>query len=159
VPDWLRPALSAVAGPLEPGRRLFTVQFDPYDLSLRYVNTHVLARRLDEAEIVAALRAGRAFVAYSLLADATGFRWFAEAGGAPVVMGETAPWRPGTRLRALAPVPGRFTLVRDGAVVGRSEGRAAGWDAPGPGNYRVEVEVRVGDEWVPWIYANPVRLR
>ena len=159
VPDWLRPALSAVAGPLEPGRRLFTVQFDPYDLSLRYVNTHVLARRLDEAEIVAAVRAGRAFVAYDLLADATGFRWFAEAGGAPVVMGETAPWRPGTRLRALAPVPGRFTLVRDGAVVGRSEGRAAGWDAPGPGNYRVEVEVRVGDEWVPWIYANPVRLR
>jgi hypothetical protein len=56
-------------------------------------------------------------------------------------------------------VPGRFTLVRDGAVVGRSEGRAAGWEAPGPGNYRVEVEVRVGDDWVPWIYANPVRLR
>lgn len=159
VPDWLRPALAAAAGPLEPGRRLFTVQFDPYDLSLRYVNTHVLARRLDEPEIVEALRIGRAFVAYSLLADATGFRWFAETGAAPVVMGETAPWRPGTRLRALAPVPGRFTLVRDGAVLGRAEGRAAAWDAPGPGNYRVEVELRVGDDWVPWIFANPVRLR
>jgi hypothetical protein len=67
VPDWLRPAVAAVAGPLEPGRRLFTVQFDPYDLSLRYVNTHVLARRLDESEIVAALRIGRAFVAYDLM--------------------------------------------------------------------------------------------
>jgi len=27
-----------------------------------------------------------------------------------------------------------------------------------PGKYRVEAELRILDEWVPWVYANPVEI-
>lgn len=74
-------------------------------------------------------------------------------------MGETAVLAPSTRLRALSPVPCRFTLVRDGAVVARHEGRAAEWQPATAGKYRVEAELSVAGEWVPWVYANPIELR
>jgi hypothetical protein len=154
-----RALLRLCFGPLEPGRRLFHVQFDPYERSLRFVNTHVLARELTEAAVLEALRESRVFVAFDLLADSSGFRWLAESTTGRCVMGGTQTFTPDTRLRALAPVPGRFTLVKDGAVLARAEGRSAEWTAPGAGKYRVEVELNIRGEWTPWIYANPLELR
>jgi hypothetical protein len=154
-----RAALRLGFGPLEPGRRLFHVQFDPYERSARYVNTHVLARELTEPAVMESLRESRVFVAFDLIADSSGFRWSAEGPGGRAVMGETLPFAAGTRLRALAPIPGRFTLVKDGAALSTREGRSAEWIADGPGKYRVEVELSILGDWTPWIYANPIQLR
>lgn len=154
-----RAALRLGFGPLEPGRRLFHVQFDPYERSARFVNTHVLARELTEPAVMEALRESRVFVAFDLLAESSGFRWFAEDPQGRAVMGESRPFTADVKLRALAPIPGRFTLVKDGTVVERQEGRAAQWTATGPGKYRVEVELSIHGEWTPWIYANPIELR
>ena len=41
----------------------------------------------------------------------------------------------------------------------QAEGRMLDWHPPGPGKYRVEAELKVLDEWVPWVYANPIELR
>jgi hypothetical protein len=60
-------------GPLEPGRKLWQVQLDPYERMVRFVGTHLLARELTEPAILDALMAGRAFVAFDALADSTGF--------------------------------------------------------------------------------------
>jgi len=117
-------------GRLEPGRKLFQVQLDPYDRMARHVSTHVLAQRLNEAAILEALREGRAFVSFDLLADSTGFLWLAERPGRRAVMGETLTFSPGTRLRARAPQLCRFTVVKDGQVVEQREGRALEWSAP-----------------------------
>ena len=154
-----RAALRLGFGPLEPGRRLFHVQFDPYERSARYVNTHVLAHELTEPAVMESLRESRVFVAFDLIADSSGFRWSAEGPGGRAVMGETLPFAAGTRLRALAPIPGRFTLVKDGAALSTREGRSAEWIADGPGKYRVEVELSILGDWTPWIYANPIQLR
>ncbi len=154
-----RAALRLGFGPLEPGRRLFHVQFDPYERSARHVNTHVLARELTEPAVMESLRESRVFVAFDLIADSSGFRWSAEGPGGRAVMGETLPFAAGTRLRALAPIPGRFTLVKDGAALSTREGRSAEWIADGPGKYRVEVELSILGDWTPWIYANPIQLR
>ncbi len=145
-------------GPLEPDRMLFHAQLDPYERSARFVNTHVLARELSETAILDSLRAGRVFVGFDVIADSATFRWFAEDGTASAVMGESLVGSSDTRLRALSPLPCRFTLVKDGLRVGQSEGRAAEWKAVGPGKYRVEAELKVLGEWVPWVYANPIRL-
>ena len=155
----VRAALRAAFGPLEPGRLLFHVQFDPYERSARFVNTHVLARDLTEPAVMEALRESRVFVAFDLIADSSGFRWLADGPSGRAVMGESLAFAEGARLRALAPVPGRFTLVKDGVAIERSEGRSAEWIARGPGKYRVEVELPVRGEWTPWIYANPIELR
>ncbi|MBM3288697.1 MAG: hypothetical protein FJY92_00960, partial [Candidatus Hydrogenedentes bacterium] len=110
-------------GPLEPGRQLFRIEMDKYDRSLRFVNTHVLARELAEPAVIDALRAGRVFIAFDMIADARGFTFLAEAGATKAVMGEEVPVRDGLTLRAASPVPCRFTLIHDGKPVTQKEGR------------------------------------
>jgi len=146
-------------GPLQPDRTLFHVQLDPYERMARYVNTHVLARELSEPAILDALRAGRVFVGFDIIANSSSFRWFADDGTIHTVMGEAAAFSPATRLGARSPLPCRFTIVKTGSAVYQGEGRTLDWTPSGPGKYRVEAELKVLDEWVPWVYANPIELR
>ena len=158
--NWLtRMVAHVVFGPLEPGRKLFHVQLDPYERSARFVNTHLLAKELSEPAVLDALRAGRAFIGFDMIADSAGFRWFARDGSATTVMGEVGTFSSGTKLRALSPLPCRFTIVRDGKPVHQFEDRAMEWTPPGPGKYRVEAELKIRDEWTPWVYANPIQLQ
>jgi hypothetical protein len=146
-------------GRLEPNRKLFHVQLDPYERMARYVNTHVLARSLSEPALLEALRAGRVFVGFDLIANSSSFRWFALDNARRAVMGEALTYSPDTRLRALSPEPCRLTVLKDGTQVCRQEGRALEWAPTGPGKYRVEAELNIAGEWVPWVYANPIELR
>jgi hypothetical protein len=158
--NWFtRPLARLFLGPLQPDRKLFHIQLDPYERMARFVNTHVLARALSEPAILDALRVGRVFVGFDMIADSSTFRWFAAAGTNQTVMGEMVPFSAETRLRALSPLPCRFTVLKDGSAVYQQEGRAVNWTAPGPGKYRVEAELRVLDEWIPWVYANPIELQ
>jgi hypothetical protein len=146
-------------GSLTPDRKLFLLQLDPYDRMARFVNTHVLARELGEIPVLEALRAGRVFVGFDMIADSSSFRWSASDGAVSVVMGETMAFSPQTRLHAIAPIPCRFTVMKDGAAVWQQEGRTLEWTPTGPGKYRVEAELKVLKEWVPWVYANPIQLQ
>ena len=158
--NWFtRPLARLFFGPLTPNRKLFHVQLDPYERSARFVNTHVLAHELAEPAILDALRAGRVFVGFDMIADSSGFQWFAADGTNQVVMGEAAAFTPATRLGARSPLPCRFTILKNGSVVCQQEGRALDWTPSGPGKYRVEAELKVLGEWVPWVYANPIELR
>ena len=74
------------------------------------------------------------------------------------VMGETLAFSADTRLRALSPLPCRFTVVKDGSAVCQQEGRALEWTPPKQGKYRVEAELKVLDDWVPRVYASPIQL-
>lgn len=149
----------AVFGPLEPGRKVFHLQLDPYERSVRFVTTHLLARQLAEPDLLDALRAGRAFIGFDTIADSTTFRWVARNANGQAVMGEALADAPGTRLRASSPHQCRFTVVKDGVAVVQAEGRDIEWTATGPGHYRVEAELLVVGEWVPWVYTNPIHLR
>ena len=158
--NWFTRLLARLCfGPLRPNRTLFHVQFDPYERSARFVNTHVLARALTESAVLDALKEGRVFVGFDLLADSSGFRWLAATGTNRVVMGQAASLAPETRLQAASPLPCRFTVRKDGAVVDQQEGRALDWAPPGPGKYRVEADLKILGQWVPWVYANPIELR
>ncbi|MEA3364523.1 MAG: hypothetical protein U9Q79_02695, partial [Candidatus Hydrogenedentes bacterium] len=155
---WKRSALQALFGPLEPGRELFRFQLDPYPRMLRYVSTHILAHELSKEALLTSLREGRAYVAFDVLADSTGFVFMAEAGDAKAVMGESIPLGPDLSLRAESPVPCRFTIVHDGEVAHQAEGRELGWQPKASGKYRVEAEVDILGEWTPWVYTNPIEL-
>ena len=150
--------LEWIFGPLTPGRELLRVDLDPYPRSLRYVNTHLLAQDNSESALLDALREGRAFVAFDLLADTRGFVFFAAADDRRATMGDETAFTPGLRLKGEAPLPARWTVLRDGAVMATLEGRSLDWPVPGAGNYRVELAIRPGTEWLDWIYANPVRV-
>jgi len=160
--------------------RLFGRQVDPYALTLKAVNTHVLTP-MSQAErattrtpnlttdrLVAALRAGRSFAAFTILADAEGFRFTAHHGdnGAAgndstmvAVMGDEIPMQAGLTLVAQSPIPGLLELRRDGVPIRRQDGRELRHPVDRPGVYRIEVSLTVVDRPYPWILANPIYVR
>ncbi len=155
--------------------RVFGQQVDPYSLAFTILNTHVLApsgtaeslkafapELMTTDKLVAALRAGRCFVSFNLMADATSFRFAAHReAGEPVaaVMGDELPLEDGLILVAQSPVPGLLELLRDGVPIRRQEGRELRHQTDRPGVYRVEVSLKVVDRWRPWILANPIYVR
>ncbi|MFA5205094.1 MAG: hypothetical protein WC708_11895, partial [Lentisphaeria bacterium] len=150
--------LRLCCGPLEPGRQLFRINLDPYVRSVRFVNTHLLAQELTEPALLDALRHGRTFVGFDLLADSSGFTYLAQGKTRRAVMGESIPFEPGLTLKAVAPVACRISILRDGVPVVRHDGGACVWTVDRPGNYRVEAELEILGEWTPWIYANPITV-
>jgi len=154
-----RLALRSFFGPLEPGRQILRFELDPYERSCHYVNTHVLAKACTEKDILDSLRAGRAFVAFNMLADAKGFVCFIESRSGKAMMGESIALEPDLKLKAATPNRCRFTVVKDGVNVAQSEGALLVFDVTGPGKYRVEAELNIVGEWTPWIYGNPIEVR
>jgi len=158
--NWFTRLLARLCfGRLAPDKRLFHVQLDPYQRSARFVNTHIMARELSEPAILDSLRAGRVFIGFDMIADSSGFRWFAENASGLAAMGESLAFDNATRFHALSPLPCRFTILKDGGVVHQEAGRALAWTPSQPGKYRVEAELNLRDEWVPWVYANPIELK
>ena len=157
--NWFtEPIARILFGPLEPNRELFHVQLDPYERMARYVNTHVLAHELSEPEVLDSLRAGRAFIGFDMIADSSGFRWWANDGATEIAMGESGALSRRTLLHARSPLPCRFSIFQNGRQVFQREGRNLDWAPTASGKYRVEAELHVGEEWVPWVYANPILL-
>jgi hypothetical protein len=143
-------------GGLEPGSTLLSHTFDPYEVSFRYVSTHLLAPEVTEAALMEALRRGRAYVAFDWMGDPSGFRYAAESGGKTVEMGGEVRAADRPRLKARTGMPCRLRLLRNGEEVRRVEGAELEYEATEPGVYRVEAWVRLGEEERPWIYTNPV---
>lgn len=153
-----RSLLRLFAGPLEPGKEAFRIQVDPYQLMARYVNTHILAKELSEAAVLEAFEEGRCFIGFDMIADSSSFRFLARRGTEQVVMGERMQLLPDTFLVAAAPHPCRFALLRNGEVVHQEEAVSIRYQPDRPGKYRVEAELNIQGEWVPWIYSNPIEL-
>ena len=145
-------------GSFSEGDEVFRFQLDPYERMVRYSGTHILAKELTEEALIDSLKAGRVFVGFDMIADCRGFVFFAEDGEKKAVMGESMALSDSVQLRAAAPHTGRFTIVHDGKSIQQFTGSELNWHPSEPGNYRVEVELLILDEWVPWIYSNPLRI-
>jgi hypothetical protein len=106
-----------------------------------------------------ALKAGRAYVAFDWMADPTGFAFVAARGATTWPIGSEVAGASGVRLRAEAPHAGTIKLVRNGTVTEQFESRAMDVSIEEPGNYRVEVWLKIADELRPWILSNPIYVR
>jgi hypothetical protein len=154
-----RPGIREMTKGRKAGDVLARLDFDPYYRSFRNSSTHVLAPRLDEATIRAALKAGRAFVSHDWMCDATGFRFEAvDARGKSVgEMGDEVKRTDGLTLTARLPIPAYIRLLRGGREVAKSEGTAEfSYEVKEPGAHRLEAWLKLDGEWRPWIFANPV---
>lgn len=151
--------LRLLFGRLEPGRQLFRFDLDRYQRSLRFVNTHLLAKELTESSLVDALKSGRAFIAFDMIADARGFVFLAKTDGAQSVMGESMPYSDGTIFHAESPLPVKFRLVRNGEKIAEQEGRRFEYAISEEGVYRMEAYVDILGDWTPWVYTNPIYIQ
>ncbi len=131
-----RPGIKDMTRGRKPGDVLVRLDTDPYFRSFRNSSTHVLAPRLDERAIRAALKAGHAFVAHDWMCDATGFRFGASdsLGRQAGILGDEVPLADGLKLTAKLPLPAYVRLVRHGEEVAKSEGKADFEFASKPGS-------------------------
>ena len=134
---------------------LFGMVFAPYDVMFRMARTHVLtpAAELTKEAVYDALRAGHAYVAIELLAEAKGFMFLAETDrGIAGIMGDHMPLKPGMRLVASLPTAASLVLYRDGRPVQGAISQR--WVVPitEPGVYRLEASRHEK----PWIFSNPI---
>jgi hypothetical protein len=155
----LIPPLAALAKDKKAGDTFFELRLDHYENSLRHVGTHLLMKELSEQAVWEALTAGRAFVAFDWLADATGFDFACVAAERRHEMGSRLAFMPGLTLRAKAPLPVRWKVLRNGKVISESKGRTLEVAVREAGNYRAEAWLHVAGEDVIWILSNPVYIR
>ncbi|UCE85881.1 MAG: hypothetical protein JSU66_16400 [Deltaproteobacteria bacterium] len=139
--------------------RILGRQIDPYALSFRFVTTHVLAASNDEIGVLSALEHGHAYVAFELLADASGFAFSATNGEVSAIQGDAVKRSPELRIEASAPLAGRIRVLRDGERVAECLCRTLALAPAQSGAYRAEVSLRVDDTWRPWILSNPLYVR
>lgn len=143
----------------KPGDVVFAQHLDRYEYSFGYVSTHLLMKELTREAVWDALKAGRAYVAFDWMADPTGFAFVAARGETSWPMGSEVSGASGVRLRAEAPLAGTIKLVRNGVIAEQFESRTMDVAIKEPGNYRVEVWLKIADELRPWILSNPIYVR
>jgi len=140
------------------GDVLYQLQLDPYVVALRHVGTHLLLAEHSEQGVREALEAGRAFVAFDWLADATGFDFAAISDTGRHEMGSQLPLGAGITLRSAAPLPVHWRLLRNGKVVEESDGRTLDYAVVEPGNYRAEAWLDIAGERMIWVLSNPIYM-
>lgn len=154
------PGVAALVRGKKPGELIARLDFDPYERSLRYVSTHILARELTETAVRDALKRGHAFVAHDWLCDSTGFAFVARnRGDGAAIMGDEVRLGSGLRLIAATPVKCAMKLIRNGEVVLARDASRIDFEVKTPGVYRIEGWLEVDGEQRPWIYANPIYVR
>jgi hypothetical protein len=153
------PPIKLLTASRKPGELLFELDLDPYARSFRHVSTHLLLNEVNENSVRQALADGRAYVAFDWLADPTGFVYRADQDNDTWPIGSEVPFTGGLRLRAEAPLEGRFKLIRNGETVLDKTGVGFDFLVNEPGVYRVEVWLTVAGEDRPWILTNPIYVR
>ena len=124
-----------------------------YEEVFKVVTTHVLAARLDEANLVAAFRAGRTYVSFDLFGDAAGFRFVAQGRGVVATLGDAVHGHDSLRLTVEVRRRSRLELYCDGALVRSAVGTRLEVAQPQPGVWRTEVRLEDGR---PWILSSPI---
>jgi hypothetical protein len=141
------------------GDVVFQTRLDPYENSLRHVGTHLLLTELSDKAVREALEAGRAFVGFDWLANSAGFDFAAVSGERRYEMGSRPTLTKDLKLQGRSPLPGEWKLFRDGKMIVESSGRELEFAVAEPGNYRVEVWLKIAGEDMIWILSNPVYVR
>ncbi|HEX8748108.1 MAG TPA: hypothetical protein VF717_12975 [Pyrinomonadaceae bacterium] len=148
------------------GKKYLGILLDPYARSFQLVRTHALLEKekpLTTEALLEALARGHCYIAFDVLADATGFRLSARSGNASAIMGDTLALSEGdTRLQVTTPIKSRIVLFRNGQAVEEApESLGKEFTVNERGVYRVEVYMdALGPSFRdrPWIISNPIYI-
>lgn len=138
----------------------------PYEYLFRAVNTHLL---LDaplstdfasaRVQVIDALRAGHAFVAYDLAGSSRGFRFTATSQSESISMGDEIHLRDPVALCVTSPLRANLRLLRDGQEVEAARGRKLTFEAKEPGVFRAEAYCHFRFKRRGWVFSNPIYVR
>lgn len=143
----------------------FEVEIFPYKVLFKSLRTNIFCSEKliqDNSEldynknlVYNALKNGNCYIANFYHADSKGFRFFAEADGKIINMGEDIPSSvKKLRLRVKLPeVIAEIRLIKNGEHIDTIIASEAIWNILNKGAYRVEVYLDKN----PWIYSNHIR--
>lgn len=145
------------------GNKLINIKIDPYKTTFQLARVHVLIDKnkpLTRENLIEALKLGHSFVGFDVLGDTSGFNFSAENGVETREMGDEITVSQGVKLQAVAPIPARFVVFKNGAKFFESQQTAGiSIDARESGTYRVEVYLdQLGSPFdkMPWIISDPI---
>ncbi|XOV94086.1 MAG: hypothetical protein ACFHWX_05140 [Bacteroidota bacterium] len=140
----------------------FKWELDPYFNSYNFSNDYVFCDSLTNTNIRDNIKKGHVFVSFEHLAKGQGFQYFAlnSADSLTAILGDSVSISQVNSLKVLSPYPAKFQLFKDGAITDESEpGYEYSYSLNGaPGNYRIVARVLLDDQWLPWIYTNPIYI-
>ena len=138
----------------------------PYEHCFKALRTHILAseplnRDLehDRKVVYTALKAGRSFVAYDAIGDATGFRFQGSSDQVTATVGEEISLAREVSFEIESPLRADLQLLRDGRVVAQQRGKTLRYSTRETGVYRVEAYRRRLLKSRGWVFTNPIYVR
>jgi hypothetical protein len=138
----------------------------PYEHCFKALRTHIIAsepfnRDLehDRKVVYAALKAGRSFVAYDAIGDATGFRFQGRSDQITATMGEEISHAGEVCFEVESPLRADLRLLKDGRVVAQRRGKSLRFTTRELGVYRVEAYRRRLLRSRGWVFTNPIYIR
>jgi len=149
----------------KPGDLVFSMQLDPYEISLRHAGTHLLVEDLTQEAVWDALEQGRTFVGFDWLADSKGVEVaihdFSTSATAPkqYEIGSQIPYRDELRLVGKSPLSAHWKIFRNGEIIDELEGDAMDLKLESAGIYRVELWLQANDEPRIWVMTSPFYLQ
>lgn len=138
----------------------FKWELDPYFNSYNFVNNYVFCDTFTNVNIKDHIIQGHVLVSFESLAPAHGFQYFAqnEQDSITAILGDSVNIGNVQKLRAVSPFPARFELLENGELL-ETSGESYEYMSDNirkPGNYRLVARLKIVDEWIPWIYTNPI---
>jgi hypothetical protein len=136
-----------------------------YPMLFSAVNNYVFAQpktgdaRIDSQNLIAALTQGRCWFAFDWLELAYGFRFNAYTEHTCVGMGGALANTGNVRLSVHIPHGGEIEFFHNGKPLHKSYGRKAEARVSQGGVYRVEARLKKRQQFIPWIYSNPVYIK
>ena len=126
--------------------------FGTYSQLFQLLTNHLLARNLTEEDLLLALQAGHAYVAFDLFGSVPFFLFSAGDDRQQAIMGETISFSSSLRGEVCLPERAEVHVLKDGAVWRKEEALFFRFPITEAGVYRVEVYK--GRK--PWIFSNPI---
>ena len=137
----------------------FKWEMDPYFNSYNHANNYVYCDTFTNVNIRDHIKLGHVFVSFESLAKGDGFQFYAinQADSVTAILGDSINLAAANMLKVISPFPVKFQLYQDGEIIDETE---ESYDyeyvVRNKGNYRIVARVDLKDEWIPWVYTNPI---
>ncbi|MCF6332572.1 MAG: hypothetical protein L3J11_04735 [Draconibacterium sp.] len=142
---------------------VFKWMIDTYESGFNYITNYVLSDSLTTKSLGKHLKQGHIYTAFKSLADAKGFLFYSsdKENNVNAILGDSIQIDRINSLKAISPFPGRFRLLKDGELIDSTVDESYEYSFQKEfkkGAYRIEVRIKPGKEWIPWLYSNPIYI-
>lgn len=137
----------------------FKMELDTYFHSFNFVNTHIFSDTLTSRSLKNELIKGRAYISFESLAEAKGFQFFTTNTNQKVnaIVGDSISSQEASALRVVSPFPAKLEIYKNGKLISNQEGYSHEFPLNNKkGNYRIVARLKFRNEWLPWVYTNPI---